>query len=66
MSSQVGGEYGSIRANIDVQSLEKYLSTHLPRIKLPLDVKQFKFGQVRLDLPHKLALTVPSPTPRTF
>ncbi|KAK7472437.1 hypothetical protein VKT23_000552 [Stygiomarasmius scandens] len=45
MSSQVGGEYGSIRANIDVQSLEKYLSTHLPRIKLPLDVKQFKFGQ---------------------
>ncbi|KAF5357314.1 hypothetical protein D9758_005906 [Tetrapyrgos nigripes] len=45
MSSKVGGEYGNVRANIDVHKLEIYLKSHLPKLKLPLDVKQFKFGQ---------------------
>jgi len=39
---KVGGEYGDVRANIDVESLEKYLQKNVPVIKLPLEVKQFK------------------------
>ncbi|KAI1820103.1 phosphotransferase enzyme family protein [Xylaria intraflava] len=36
---------GSIRHPIDVKALEKYLTEHVPEIKVPLDVKQFGFGQ---------------------
>ncbi|KEP51381.1 kinase subdomain protein PKL/CAK/ACAD protein [Rhizoctonia solani 123E] len=39
---KIGGEYGEIRANIDVQSLNKYLGQHAKEIKVPLAVKQFK------------------------
>ncbi|PPQ80000.1 hypothetical protein CVT26_004404 [Gymnopilus dilepis] len=41
-SPKIGGEYGEMRANIDVSSLNTYLSKHTPGIKTPVDVKQFK------------------------
>lgn len=31
---------GSIRQEIDIPSLEKYTSQHLPALKLPLELKQ--------------------------
>jgi len=43
---KVGGEYGEIRAPIDIQKLNAYLETHVPVVRTPVDVKQFKFGQV--------------------
>ncbi|KAI0006747.1 phosphotransferase enzyme family protein [Xylariaceae sp. FL0662B] len=36
---------GPVRHPIDVEALEKYISHHVPEIKVPLDVKQFGFGQ---------------------
>ncbi|KAI1151309.1 kinase-like domain-containing protein [Nemania diffusa] len=36
---------GRVRHPIDVKALEQYLSQHVPEIKVPLDVKQFGFGQ---------------------
>ncbi|KAJ3768394.1 kinase-like protein [Lentinula raphanica] len=40
-----GSGYGEIRASIDVDRLEQYLEKNLKGCKLPLAVKQFKFGQ---------------------
>lgn len=31
---------GRVRHPIDVEALEKYISRHVPEIKVPLDVKQ--------------------------
>ncbi|KAI0090714.1 protein kinase subdomain-containing protein PKL/CAK/ACAD [Irpex rosettiformis] len=42
---KIGGEFGEVRANIDVESLQRYLKQHVQRITLPVGVKQFKFGQ---------------------
>ncbi|EIN06542.1 kinase-like protein [Punctularia strigosozonata HHB-11173 SS5] len=42
---KVGGEYGEIRANIDIARLNQYLERHVPAVSQPVDVKQFKFGQ---------------------
>lgn len=41
-AKKVGGEYGSIRANIDVALLEAYLVKTLKGFRAPVDVKQFK------------------------
>ena len=38
----MGGEYGEIRASIDIDNLNAYLSKHIPGIGVPVDVKQFK------------------------
>uniref|UniRef100_A0A8H7Y3M8 Aminoglycoside phosphotransferase domain-containing protein n=1 Tax=Psilocybe cubensis TaxID=181762 RepID=A0A8H7Y3M8_PSICU len=43
-SPKIGGEYGDIRAAIDIENLNAYLSKHT-NIKTPVEVKQFKFGQ---------------------
>ncbi|KAG5647059.1 hypothetical protein DXG03_001429 [Asterophora parasitica] len=40
---KIGGEFGEVRANIDVGSLNVYIAKHAPGIKAPVDVKQFKF-----------------------
>ena len=40
-----GGEYGEIRASIDIDNLNAYLSKHIPSIKAPVDVKQFKVSK---------------------
>ncbi|KAI0050802.1 protein kinase subdomain-containing protein PKL/CAK/ACAD [Auriscalpium vulgare] len=42
---KVGGEVGEVRANIDVAQLNAYLARHVPAVKAPVSVKQFKFGQ---------------------
>ncbi|PRP85225.1 hypothetical protein PROFUN_06995 [Planoprotostelium fungivorum] len=36
---------GDIRQSIDVEKLTTYLVQHIPHLKAPLTVKQFKFGQ---------------------
>ncbi|KAI0645215.1 kinase-like protein [Trametes meyenii] len=44
-SSKIGGEYGEVRASIDAGRLNAYLTAHVPAVKAPVDIKQFKFGQ---------------------
>ena len=39
---KIGGEYGEIRANIDVDKLNTYLARHVKVVKTPVTVKQFK------------------------
>jgi hypothetical protein len=41
----MGGEYGEIRASIDIDNLNAYLSKHIPGIKTPADVKQFNVSK---------------------
>ena len=41
----MGGEYGEIRASIDIDNLNAYLSKHIPGIKTPVDVKQFNVSK---------------------
>lgn len=36
---------GQVRQPIDVASLERYISSHVPEIPVPIDVKQFGYGQ---------------------
>ncbi|KAK3047677.1 hypothetical protein LTR09_010935 [Extremus antarcticus] len=36
---------GRIRQLIDLENLEKYIQKHVPEIAVPLDVKQFGYGQ---------------------
>lgn len=50
---KIGGEYGEIRASINIASLNVYLFIHgAPAIQTPVSVKQFK---VRFSQLHKLA-----------
>lgn len=39
---RIGGQYGEIRAEIDIASLNDFLRRECPRIKTPVEVKQFK------------------------
>ena len=39
---KIGGEYGDVRASIDVDKLNGFFARHVPAIKVPIDVKQFK------------------------
>lgn len=41
-AKQIGGEYGDIRANIDVENLSAYLLQNVDWLRGPFDVKQFK------------------------
>ncbi|KZM18551.1 uncharacterized protein EKO05_0002394 [Ascochyta rabiei] len=36
---------GNVRQPIDVPSLERYITAHVPEIAVPVDVKQFGYGQ---------------------
>ncbi|OAX36873.1 kinase-like protein [Rhizopogon vinicolor AM-OR11-026] len=40
-----GGDYGAIRADIDIEKLNTYLKSHVPVVSAPVQVQQFKFGQ---------------------
>jgi len=52
---KIGGEYGEIRASIDVDSLNAYLAKQTPGIKTPVNVKQFKvWPGIFLLLPFSL------------
>ncbi|OCH90615.1 kinase-like protein [Obba rivulosa] len=44
-TKRIGGEYGKVRASIDVAKLNRFLASHVDVVKGPVDVKQFKFGQ---------------------
>ena len=44
--NQTGGDYGNIRASINVDNLNVYLAKSTPSIKTPVDVKQFKVRAV--------------------
>ena len=39
---KIGGEYGEIRANIDVDKLNSYLARYVKVVKTPVAMKQFK------------------------
>ena len=41
-NKKIGGEYGEVRANIDVEKLNKYLDEHVEAVAAPVEVKQFK------------------------
>ena len=47
-AQKIGGEYGEIRANIDVKRLETYVNAHVKVMKTPLEVKQFKVSSLLL------------------
>jgi len=37
-----GGDYGAIRADIDIDKLNAYLTSHVPVVTAPVQVQQFK------------------------
>jgi hypothetical protein len=39
---KIGGEYGKVRAVIDMPRLNAYLAKHVKAINTPVEVKQFK------------------------
>ena len=39
---KIGGEYGEVRATIDLEKLNQYLSARVPVVSSPVTVKQFK------------------------
>jgi hypothetical protein len=41
-TQKIGGAVGDVRADIDVLSLNKYLTDSVKRVKAPVHVKQFK------------------------
>ena len=41
-SKRIGGEYGAVRAALDVDKLNAFLKTHVPAVAPPVVVKQFK------------------------
>jgi len=47
---KIGGEYGDVRASIDVEKLNAYLEAHVPEVTAPVTVKQFKVRTQSLSL----------------
>ena len=43
--SSSGGGYGDVRARIDQEKLNAYLSRNVPAVTVPVTVKQFKVRQ---------------------
>ena len=39
---KIGGEYGKVHANIDIDKLNTYLAKNVIAVNTPVDVKQFK------------------------
>jgi hypothetical protein len=37
-----GGEYGDVRASIDIVKLNEYLANSVPAVTVPVTIKQFK------------------------
>jgi len=48
-TEKIGGEYGDVRAVIDVEKLNAYLKVHVPEVSAPVTVKQFKVRVQRLS-----------------
>ena len=49
---KVGQEFGAIRSSLPLDKLEPYLEKNVQGYQGPLEVQQFKFGQVRLSFPE--------------
>lgn len=49
-TKKIGGEYGDVRAAIDLQKLNVYLEARVPEITAPVTLKQFKV--CTQGLPH--------------
>lgn len=47
---KVGQELGEVRSSLPLDRLVPYLEKHVDGYRGPLEVKQFKFGQVGCDL----------------
>lgn len=56
---KIGGEFGEVRANIDVDKLNKYFEDKVPSIKVPVQVKQFKVGSLDISYLEVHMLMVP-------
>jgi len=41
-AEKIGGEYGDVRAAIDVEKLNVYLGAHVPEVAPPVTLKQFE------------------------
>jgi len=41
-TEKIGGEFGDVRAAIDIEKLNAYLQAHVPEVAAPVTVKQFK------------------------
>lgn len=39
---KIGGEIGEVRASINIANLDAYIEKHVPAIRAPVTVKQFK------------------------
>lgn len=39
---RIGGDFGAIRADIDIGKLNTYLKAHVPVVSAPVQVQQFK------------------------
>jgi hypothetical protein len=48
----IGGEFGQVRANIDVETLTGYLLKNVETLRGPIDVKQFKVSRTRVHGRH--------------
>lgn len=56
---KIGGEYGDMRAAIDLQKLNAYLQARVPEVTAPVTVKQFEVC-TKPCLIHNRFLTVVS------
>ena len=45
--NKVGQEFGAIRSSLPLENLEPFLEKNVKGYQGPLEVQQFKFGQVR-------------------
>lgn len=55
---KIGGEFGEVRANIDIESLNVYLAKHVEAVKAPVAVKQFKVSAQSTSILTVLTETV--------
>jgi len=47
-TSTVGGAVGEIRAAIDEARFSDYIAVNVPEIVVPVEIRQFQYGQVSL------------------
>ena len=52
---KIGGEIGEVRASIDVESLNAYIMQHVPAIRAPVTLKQFKVRVARPWIGRRLS-----------
>lgn len=53
---------GVVRQPIDLPSLERYITKHVPEIKVPLDLKQVNQPPLSPNLPNLSFISPPLPS----